>query len=84
MGGGEGGGGAFMIVLAPSEKGSTLKVKNLLPRGAVSSLFRVDSFIQDACCAGKQKESHKKYPPNPLEKIVKNLSCIKSPQYSSR
>ena len=35
------------LFLLPSEKGSSLKGKNLLPRGANSFIFRVDPYIKE-------------------------------------
>ena len=37
---------AFLHTKSPSEKGSTLKGKNLLPKGANSFHFRVDPFSE--------------------------------------
>ena len=37
----------------PSEKGSTLKGKNLLPKGSKFFPFRVDPFSEGAWCAEK-------------------------------
>ena len=43
------------IVLSPSETGSTLKGKNLLPKFFP---FRIDLFSEGDGCAGKQTVSH--------------------------
>ena len=48
---------AFLFCL-PSEKGSTLKGKNLLPVGA-NFPFRVDPFLEGTCYVSKQSGSHK-------------------------
>ena len=42
------GGNSVKMYLPPSEKKFTLKGKNLLPLGAKSFLFRVDSFSECA------------------------------------
>ena len=44
------------IVLPPSEKGSTLKGKNLLPQGNKFFPFRVDPFSEEHLCTRKQME----------------------------
>ena len=48
----------FVLCLS-SIKGSTLKGKNLLPFGSKLFPFRVDSFSEGGCCAGKHTGSHK-------------------------
>ena len=53
--------GTVKLVCLPSEKGSTLKRKNLLPLGSKFFPFRVDLFSERVWCAGKQTESHKSY-----------------------
>ena len=50
------------IVLLPSEKGSTLKGKNLLPLGVNSFLFRVDPLSEGDWCAKTQKKKQKLSP----------------------
>ena len=42
-----------------SGKGSTLKERNLLPKGSKFLSFRVDPFLEGAWCSGKQTGSHK-------------------------
>ena len=47
----------------PSEKGSTLKGKNLLPIGSKFFPFRVDPFLEGAWCTENQIGTHKSYLP---------------------
>ena len=51
----------YSIHFLPSENGSTLKGKNLLPLGANS--FLLDSFSEGEWCIGKPTGSHKIYLP---------------------
>ena len=66
-------GNSVKSVLLSSEKGSTLKGKNLLQLGANSFLFRVDPF-QKGFGMHEGKPEVKKL--RPLYKIVENLPSV--------
>ena len=57
--------------LPPSEMGSTLKEKNLLPFGSKFFPFRVDFFSQRSYCVGKQQE------------VINNVSLVKNDRKST-